>query len=954
MERLSSSIDGIASRYDVIVVGSGYGGAIAASRLARAGLRVCVLERGRERQPGEYPDTTLEGVEEMQFDLPGGHVGPRSAMFDFRVNQDITAVVGAGLGGTSIINAGVAIRPDARVFADERWPEALRREGGRRLEQGFELAEQMLGSTPLPDEIPLPPKLAALKRSAEHMGQPFLKPPLNITFVPGESFAGVPQPGCTLCGDCASGCNVGAKNTLLMNYLPDARRHGASFFVQAAVRRVERGADGAWRVHYQALHTGREAFDAPLLFVTADIVILAAGTLGSTEILMRSHREGGLGVSDRLGQGFSGNGDVLAFGYNAEPEIRGVGLGHGAPAGDARLPPEQAVGPCIAGIIDMRGTADWRAGMTLAEGGIPGLVGPVLPVVQKVSAEIGGFNTATDRRHEQALHEVESAVFGPHRGATARTQMYLGMCHDGSRGAMKLVGDRLRIEWPDIGRRPVIRALNDRIREATVALRGIAVNDPIWNDVFGRSLITVHPLGGCAMADSAEGGVVDHACKVFSSSAGTAVHEGLYVCDGSIIPSSLGINPLLTICALAERCCMILAEERGLHLDYAPGGPLPSPAAPAAVGIRFTESMKGWYSAGSDPGPAPEYAHAAKRGEAEGSSLQFVLTIATDDLDAMINSPAHEARMAGTVTAPRLSPDPLTVAQGTFNLFVQDPTTPDVRRMLYRMVLSAKDGHRFYLTGFKTIRRGRPVWDLWHDCTTLSITLHEGASDAGAVLGTGILTISPANFVRLLSTLDPTHTQSPGERLDAVVKFGRNFAGVLFDFYGGIAAPPSEASSPPSRKRRALRVGPPQLVVVNAGGTAGLLLTRYRGGGKGPVVLTQAGGTSSIFATDTLGTNLLEYLFAHGHDVWLCDHAAETKPGAQVDWPALVEAVLAKTGAGSVQVVAHDRDGLTVGRADRDGLHTASALPRSGHDPLLGEHAAAEVYPWVLEQLDAR
>lgn len=269
MERLSSSIDGIASRYDVIVVGSGYGGAIAASRLARAGLRVCVLERGRERQPGEYPDTTLEGVEEMQFDLPGGHVGPRSAMFDFRVNQDITAVVGAGLGGTSIINAGVAIRPDARVFADERWPEALRREGGRRLEQGFELAEQMLGSTPLPDEIPLPPKLAALKRSAEHMGQPFLKPPLNITFVPGESFAGVPQPGCTLCGDCASGCNVGAKNTLLMNYLPDARRHGASFFVQAAVRRVERGADGAWRVHYQALHTGREAFDAPLLFVTA-------------------------------------------------------------------------------------------------------------------------------------------------------------------------------------------------------------------------------------------------------------------------------------------------------------------------------------------------------------------------------------------------------------------------------------------------------------------------------------------------------------------------------------------------------------------------------------------------------------------------------------------------------------------------------------------------------------
>ena len=109
--RLSSPPGSMKARYTAVVIGSGYGGGIAASRLARAGQDVCLLERGKERQPGEYPDTLAEAAAAIQADTPDGHIGSRTGMFDFRVNPDINVVVGCGLGGTSLINANVSIEP---------------------------------------------------------------------------------------------------------------------------------------------------------------------------------------------------------------------------------------------------------------------------------------------------------------------------------------------------------------------------------------------------------------------------------------------------------------------------------------------------------------------------------------------------------------------------------------------------------------------------------------------------------------------------------------------------------------------------------------------------------------------------------------------------------------------------------------------------------------------------
>ena len=346
MKRLSYPADRMLDHYSAVVVGSGYGGAIAAARIARAGRDVCILERGKELHPGEYPDSALTGLRETQVQTPTTHHGSATAMFDFHAGHDITVLVGCGLGGTSLINANVALEPDDSIFSDNRWPAQLRHHP-EILKPFMHVAKGMLGSNPYPRTSPELPKLEALKRAAAPLDRGVILPDINVTFVDGPNSVGVRQNACALCGDCCSGCNHGAKNTVLMNYLPDAHAHGAHIFTEVAVQSVHRHQD-QWRVAFDVLGEGRERYgDAPSQFVTADVVVLAAGTLGSTEILLRS-RARGLPVSDQLGYRFSGNGDVLAFASDADRPVRGVGLGR-------RIPRKGSlVGPTITGLIDLR------------------------------------------------------------------------------------------------------------------------------------------------------------------------------------------------------------------------------------------------------------------------------------------------------------------------------------------------------------------------------------------------------------------------------------------------------------------------------------------------------------------------------------------------------------------------------------------------------------------------
>src|SRR5579859_6390115 len=118
MIRLSRPVDRMRDHYSVVVVGSGYGGAIAADRIARAGRDVCVLERGKELHPGEYPNSVPSALREIQVHAPSLNYGSAVGLFDFHADRDITVLVGCGLGGTSLINAGVALEPGDSIVAD--------------------------------------------------------------------------------------------------------------------------------------------------------------------------------------------------------------------------------------------------------------------------------------------------------------------------------------------------------------------------------------------------------------------------------------------------------------------------------------------------------------------------------------------------------------------------------------------------------------------------------------------------------------------------------------------------------------------------------------------------------------------------------------------------------------------------------------------------------------------
>jgi cholesterol oxidase len=150
------------------------------------------------------------------------------------------------------------------------------------------------------------------------------------------------------------------------------------------------------------------------------------------------------------------------------------------------------------------------------------------------------------------------------------------MSTDDDHGELSLVNDTLRVRWPGVADRPVFRHDNGTVARATRGLNGTYVPDPIWTGPFGHALITVHPLGGCVMADTAEKGAVNHLGQVFSSQSGARAYGDLYVADGSIVPLPLGVNPLLTISALAERIC---AHMLGVPLG--PGTPQPPGHGPS-------------------------------------------------------------------------------------------------------------------------------------------------------------------------------------------------------------------------------------------------------------------------------------------------------------------------------------------------------------------------------------
>ena len=526
-------------QFDVLVVGSGYGASITAARLSEKmlpGSRIAMLERGREWVPGTFPDVLKDVTDNSRLKLFGRHkrdLSNPTGLFNVVQCDEVSVLSGSGLGGSSLINASVALRADREVFLQTQWPQALREMDF--LSPYYDQAEYELGVRQEPCDWTC--KMKAQRLAAEQLkdhGCHFEAAALTLTrsfrghSLPVLNRQGLVQRDCIDCGDCLTGCNVGAKNTLAMNYLPMARRNGTMMFTQTEVRDIEKCGD-FWKVNFIYFHRdekGRHTEHEGC--TTARVVVLGAGSIGSSEILLRSQGED-LDFSRQLGCNWTGNGDALGFVRKTEFPTNVAGF-------SAQDPQGRRIGPTI------------QSNVTFPER--PNLFDRVL-IQEGVAA----------RSYANALSYLMQDFDLDH------TQVMLGMGHDRQEGKLILEDNgNAYISWPGILNSDYRRL----IREAFSSLAHGHGGKYKYLRVFGDKMISVHPLGGCGMSDDPRSGVINHKGQVYDTAFGGdidettgehRVHNGLYVCDGAIFPTAIACNPFLTISALSERAAQLLSLE---------------------------------------------------------------------------------------------------------------------------------------------------------------------------------------------------------------------------------------------------------------------------------------------------------------------------------------------------------------------------------------------------------
>ena len=521
--------------YDVIVVGSGFGGGAAACRLAEAGAKVLVLERGRRWTPDNFPRTITDP---WFFD----HSDPEcaSGWLDLRFFRGMMVAQGAGVGGGSLAYANVAMRADAERF-EEGWPAEV---NAASMAPFYDLAETMLNVSPVPEGQETH-RSAILRQAAEKLGYAdrFERVPLAVTFDPDYSYdlpdpinakhakpfvnpQGQKQATCAHLGNCHIGCDVLAKNTVDLTYLARAETAGAEVRALHSVRSIsEEG--GGYRVHWQCT---AEASDGPGS-ATAERVVLAAGSLNTTELLLRCRDEHKTlpKLSQRLGQNWSPNANFMtpAF-YPDEVEVN------------------QGVGPLISSGINFMDGSFQGQRFFVEDDGFPNVL--LNAVRERLKGTWLGRKLA--EKLARGLDE-----FNP----TDRIMLWLGEGVDAGNGRLRLGRvwykpwrTALKLDWnvkASLGVFDAIIAMHKKLSDAGQAKASIP---PQWR--WFKWGASVHPLGGCNMAADAAGGVVDHRGEVFG-------YPNLFIADGSVIPRPIGRNPALTIAALGERTGALIARD---------------------------------------------------------------------------------------------------------------------------------------------------------------------------------------------------------------------------------------------------------------------------------------------------------------------------------------------------------------------------------------------------------
>jgi cholesterol oxidase len=743
-------------RYDALVVGTGFGGAVAACRLAQAGLRVGVLERGRRYGLGDFPRDWNNPLNGWLWEKDQG-------LFDVRPFSEMTVVQGAAYGGGSHLYANVHLRVPEDGF-EKGWPSGYDRDA---LDPYYDRVAWMLDLAPVSEMQPLglPPKTVAMQGAARAMGREgqFALLPLAVNFGEPEVMRpnkfGVQQSGCRHCGECDIGCNFRAKNTLDLNYLAVAEQQGAEVHTRCEVTRIEPLGTG-----YRLTYTDHEA--GAQRRVSAPVVVLAAGAVNSTELLLRCRDEYGTlpSLSGRLGHRYSGNGDYLGFAFGTAEAL------------------EPSRGPVItSGIVHDRGSGKGRRWFVFEEGGFPREIGALIKLLDEGDPRFAGLL----RVQAEALEAIKSAgrewIGAKDDSADEHTAVFLAMGRDTADGRISVlpVSGELRISWNLEANLGLYETEERFCADVAAALGGRAGSNPLWRSL--RIPVAVHNLGGCVMADDPSDGVTGAWGEVFG-------YPNLFVMDGGCLPEATGVNPSFTIAAVAERNIeaairRITGQPQWRAPDWESAVPVPDPLdgvripaagtpAPTApgTGLAFTETMHGTVRS---VGPAASE---------EAAPARFRVTATAVSLADFLDDPAHPMTATGTVHVEGFTgPQGAKVSGGVVNLLTSSDR-PAARRMLYALPFFGADGQPYLLDGVKDVRdHGR--FDVWGSTTTLRTTVRRGHLPDGEALATGVLRLGAWDFARQLTTVRVTATGNPVRQAEALARFGAFFAGSVWDVF---------------------------------------------------------------------------------------------------------------------------------------------------------------------------
>ncbi|GAA1298996.1 hypothetical protein Psi02_70090 [Planotetraspora silvatica] len=768
---------------DAVVVGSGFGGAVAAYRLAEAGLSVVVLERGRPYPPGSFPRSPSELGQAFWDPREGLH-----GLFDVWSFRDCDSVVSSGLGGGSLIYANVLLRKEESWFVrdeplpgggHESWP-VTRAD----LDPHYDVVERMIGATPYPlghpgydDTL----KTLAMRDAAAELGLDWRLPPLAVSFAPSPGAEpglglpivdpvygnahGVPRRTCRLCGECDIGCNDGAKNSLDHTYLAAARRNGADLRTLHEVRAIRPSVGGGYDVDYVEHMPRPENEDGPRRerwtgphTISCDRLVLAAGTYGTTSLLLKN-RARFPHLSEALGTRYSGNGDMLSFLLRAKDRTR-------------TRPINASRGPVITSAIRLADGDEGR-GAYIEDGGYPSFV-DFLVEGASVGSELSRAARFLLERlrgivtHDTNLSAEIAGLIGPGELSGSSLPL-LGMGRDVPDGELRLRDGRLDVVWTAETSEEYFDRVRSTMRRISDVLGAEYADSPSWRR---KRVMTVHPLGGAPMGRHPGEGVCDAYGEVFG-------HPGLYIADGAAMPGPVGANPALTIAALSDRMSTRILENRRTAALEVPRAKAAVPAWDAGspgdpTSLWFVEEMRGSLAVGrSDP-------H-SRMGTSEAGQFMFRLTITADDVQRFLTEPEHQARAEGWVEA-EMCGGRRPVTRGWFNLFVPGDS-PDRREMRYRLHFWDAENRPRTLAGWKDVHHGPPT-RLWLDTSTLYARLleghvEEGADDDAKAIAAGTLHILPTDLVKMLTTFRTAGPDGPS----SLARFCGFFLGELWEIY---------------------------------------------------------------------------------------------------------------------------------------------------------------------------